>query len=132
MTTLGRSREAETVANRRERAQGAEKVTGIKATRGGSSGITNLLRRVEKHVWEDIEPDTHHIADFVGWIQTVNVSAQRTITVTISVPIDYMQEVANFADASTLHFAYLRGYVVPRPSFMAALDDGDDDALGVT
>ena len=105
------------VAKRRARARDTEQVTGVKPHQSGTPNMSGLLRRVRRREWADVEPHAVEVGELVGWINSVTMTAQRTVNVQISIPLEYAADAMELAELSSLHFALARWYVVPRRLF---------------
>lgn len=115
-------------ARNRERGKEQEAATGIKPTRGGSSGVLGFMSRVRKRSYQDVESDAVHVGDFAALLSNVNVTAAGPLVTTITVPGVYELDLLAAFRAQAHGFMLIRCYVVPRrPFFDDPEPEGDDD-----
>lgn len=119
----------EAKARQRARAGDVSAALAVPASRSGSSGIGQLVGRMEKRKWADIEDMAVHCVDVAGHIADFRMMASRQGTAQIIVPLAYLRDLLEASIDSTRHYAFIRVYVVPRPlmhSQEKVWEPGDD------
>lgn len=110
-------------ARQRER----NKEAGQAGTRSGSSGITGLVREMEKHSYDEIAESAIDGPEFAGVLTDLRVLANRTISLSIIVPAAYSHEVMDLAFDSQTMFTFFRASHVPHPSMLPEPTDEEGD-----
>jgi hypothetical protein len=105
-------------ARQRARNKDTAKALGVAAPRSGSSGVGQVVSRMRRRAWEDIEDEAVYGTFVVGQITDVRMLANRVMSISVQVPVEYAQEALQLGIDSATMFTAFRAYHIPRRAMM--------------
>lgn len=96
-----------------------------RARKAGKSLVSRMVRRT----WEEVAAEVEHTCDLPGRITDMRVLADRSILMSINIPVEYAHEAMDATIDSKSTFSFLRVYQVPIPLMLEEEDEVGGDVL---
>lgn len=96
-------------------------------SRSGSSGQRNIVGRMERRSFDDIQPVAIDGPEFAGQVTDVRMLANRDYSVNVQVPAAYAHELVELGQDSAVMFTFFRSSHVPRRAMLPEQVEGDGD-----
>lgn len=93
-------------------------------TRAGSSGATNIARRIERKTFAEIEDDLVHGTDMICSVSGLTTYANGSCGIQLIVGPEYAMDAMQLIQDSRLKFTMVRAYHVPMPTVLPPKDEG--------